>query len=107
MKLPDKVYDVLKWLALVALNALGWAYEELANIWNWPCGTEINKTLVRLSTLIGILIGISTAEYRKSLADKNLEDLLHDTLENTNQDIESPSDEHMEETEDTYEYYKN
>ena len=36
MKLPDKVYDVLKWLTVICLPALGAAYLALAAVWGWP-----------------------------------------------------------------------
>lgn len=69
MKLNDKVYDVLKWLALIALNAIGVLYKTLATIWGWPFGEEILTTCAALALFIGTLLGISTAEYNKS---KNL-----------------------------------
>ena len=69
MKLNDKVYDILKWLALIALNAIGVLYKTLATIWGWPFGEEILTTCAALSLFIGSMIGISTAEYNKS---KNL-----------------------------------
>lgn len=69
MKLNDKVYDVLKWLALIALNAIGVLYKTLATIWGWPFGEEILTTCAALALFIGTLLGISTVEYNKS---KNL-----------------------------------
>ncbi len=65
MKLPDKVYDILKWIALICLPALATFYVALAPVWNWPFADEIAKTQSAISLLIGALIGISTAEYRK------------------------------------------
>lgn len=63
--LPNKVYDVLKWIALIALDALGLCYQKLAQIWAWPYGDEIQQTCVAVSICIGVLIGISTAQYNK------------------------------------------
>jgi hypothetical protein len=34
--IPDKVYDVLKWVALVALNAIGIFYATFAAVWGLP-----------------------------------------------------------------------
>lgn len=65
MILPDKVYKALKWLALVAINAFGNAYEQLAQVWQLPYGTEIMRTCSIISVLIGVLIGISTLNYNK------------------------------------------
>lgn len=64
--LNNKVYDVLKWVALIALDAFGVAYESLAGIWSLPYGTEVMKTCSIISVLIGTLIGVSTYNYNKS-----------------------------------------
>lgn len=65
-KLPDPVYTLMKWLTLVVIPALTTAYVGLASIWNWPCPDAIAKTSVVVCTLLGALLGISTAEYRRS-----------------------------------------
>lgn len=67
MKFPDKVYDVLKWLVLVCIPALTVAYVALAAIWNWPYADEVAKTSAAVCTLLGALLGISSAEYNKDL----------------------------------------
>lgn len=65
MKLPDKVYDVLKWLVLICIPATATAYVGLAAVWGWPFADEVAKTATVICTLIGALIGISTAQYNK------------------------------------------
>lgn len=65
----SKLYDALKWIALVALDALGVAYESLANVWNLPYGDEIMKTCTILSILIGALIGVSSHKYNSQEPD--------------------------------------
>ena len=67
MKLNDKVYDILKWLALVFFNAVGILYKTLAGIWNWPYGEEVMATCAGIALFLGALIGVSTAEYYKEL----------------------------------------
>lgn len=66
MKLNDKVYDALKWLVMIVLPALTTAYVGLAAIWGFPCAEEVSKTSAVVCTLLGALLGISTAEYNKS-----------------------------------------
>lgn len=61
----SKLYDALKWIALVALDALGIAYESLAQVWNLPFGDEVMKTCTIVSVLIGTLIGVSSHKYNK------------------------------------------
>lgn len=65
MKLNNKIYDILKWVSLIALDAIGVAYESLANVWSLPYGSEVMKTCTILSILIGTLIGISSYNYNK------------------------------------------
>ena len=65
MKLPDKVYDVLKWIVLICIPALATAYVALSAIWGWPFADEVAKTATAVCTLLGALLGISTAQYNK------------------------------------------
>ena len=66
MKLSNKTYDVLKWVALVALDAIGVFYKALAGIWELPLGDEVLATCASLSLLIGTLIGISSNNYKNN-----------------------------------------
>ena len=70
MKLSNKVYDALKWVALVALDAVGVFYNTIANIWALPFGDEVLKTCAALSLLVGALIGVTSANYNKKNGDK-------------------------------------
>ena len=72
MKLPDKVYDVLKWIALIALDAIGVCYKTLALIWGWPYGEEVLATCAAFSVLIGALIGVSTAGYYQHIGEHEI-----------------------------------
>lgn len=65
MKLPDKVYDVLKWIALIVLPACGTLYSVLSGIWGLPYGEEVLSTITAVGTFIGALLGISTVNYNK------------------------------------------
>ncbi len=65
MKLNDRVYDWLKWIVMVCLPALTVAYVALAEIWHFPYANEIAKTSSAVCTLLGALLGISTAQYNK------------------------------------------
>lgn len=65
MKLSNKAYDLLKWVAQIALPALGTLYAGLAVIWGFPCGEEIVGTILAVDTFLGALLGISSAKYNK------------------------------------------
>lgn len=65
MILPDRVYDALKWITMILLPALATAYVGLAAIWHFPYADEVAKTTAVICTLLGALLGISTAQYNK------------------------------------------
>lgn len=68
MKMSNKLYDILKWVALIALDAIGLFYSTLATIWGFPLGDEVLATCAALSVFIGALIGLSSAQYHKTNA---------------------------------------
>lgn len=65
MKLPDKVYNKLKWLCLIALPAVAVFYAVIAKIWGLPYEAEIPATINAVAVLIGTLIGISQININK------------------------------------------
>lgn len=65
MKLNNKVYDVLKWIALILLPALGTLYFALAGIWGFPYAEQIVGTITAIDTFLGVLLGISNNSYKK------------------------------------------
>ena len=65
MKLKDGIYDVLKWVCMICIPALATAYVGLAAVWCWPYADEVAKTAAVVCTLLGALLGISTAQYNK------------------------------------------
>ncbi len=66
LKMSDKVYDILKYVAQYFLPALGTLYFALAGIWGLPYGEQIVGTITAVDTFLGVLLGISKANYDKS-----------------------------------------
>ena len=66
MKLNDKLYDILKWIVMIVIPAVTTAYVGLAAIWHFPYAEEVAKTSAVICTLLGALLGISTAQYNKT-----------------------------------------
>lgn len=62
----NRIYDILKKIALIWLPALGTLYFSLAQIWGFPYGEEIVGTITAIDLFLGALLGISTAQYNKS-----------------------------------------
>ena len=65
MKMSNKMYDVLKWIAQIAIPAVATLYFALAGIWGWPYGEEVVGTLTAVDTCLGVLLGISSVQYNK------------------------------------------
>ena len=66
MKMSNKWYDVLKYIAQIVLPALGTLYFALSQIWGWPYGEAIVGTITAVDACLGALLGISTASYNKT-----------------------------------------
>lgn len=67
MKLDNKVYDILKWVALILLPALGTLYFGLSKLWGFPFATEIAGTIELIDIFLGSVLMISNAKYNKEL----------------------------------------
>lgn len=64
MKIDNKVYDILKWVALIVLPAVATLYGALAPTWGWPFAEEIVYTITAVDTFLGTLLGISNLSYK-------------------------------------------
>ena len=65
--LTNKTYDVLKWVALILLPAMGALYFGLAGIWNFPYGEQVVGTITVIDTFLGAILGISTESVQFSI----------------------------------------
>ena len=65
MKISNTLYDILTWVVMIVIPALTTAYVGLAAIWGVPYAEEVAKTSAVICTLLGALLGISTAEYNR------------------------------------------
>ncbi len=64
--MSNKLYDILKWVAIILLPALGTLYFALAGIWGFPYAEQVVGTLSAVETFLGVILGISTIQYNKS-----------------------------------------
>lgn len=67
--MSNKLYDTLKWIALVLIPALGALYFGLSKIWGFPMGEEIVGTLTTIDTFLGTILGISNVKYKNALLE--------------------------------------
>ena len=63
--LNDRVYDVLKWVAMLFLPALAVLIKTVFAVWNIPYGDEISTTIMALDAFLGAILGISSIQYKK------------------------------------------
>lgn len=65
MTMNNKVYNILKWVAMIALPALATLYLGLSNVWGLPYGEEVSTTITLVNTFLGAVLMISTNQYNK------------------------------------------
>lgn len=65
MKLSNKAYDILKYIAQYVLPAAGTLYFALSTIWSLPYGEQVVGTITAVDTFIAAILGISTYSYNK------------------------------------------
>ena len=63
--MSNKIYDILKWVALVVLPATATLYFALSGIWGFPYGEQIVGTITAIDTFLGALLGISNIKYNQ------------------------------------------
>lgn len=59
--LPDKAYNILKWVGLVALPAVATFVGTVGTAVEWPMTTITVTVITAAGTLVGALIGVTTA----------------------------------------------
>lgn len=68
--MSNKVYNILKWFAMIVLPALATFYMGLANTWGLPFAEEIPATITLVDTFLGAVLMISTNQYNKRVDAK-------------------------------------
>ena len=66
MKLNNKTYDTLKWITTIVLPAIGTLYFALSGIWGFPYGEQIIGTITAIVTFLGVVLGLSNYNYKKT-----------------------------------------
>lgn len=65
LKINDRVYDVLKWVAMFFLPALAVFVRTVFTAWNIPYSDEISTTIMALDAFLAAILGISSISYYK------------------------------------------
>ena len=65
--IPDKLYDILKWVAIIVMPALATFVVGLGGIWSVPYAGQIAATVTAIGVLLGALLGLSSVKYGNSV----------------------------------------
>lgn len=76
MKLSNKTYDALKWVALTLLPAIEVLWLALGKIWNFPYVVEIGASIAAVDVFLGTLLGVNNIQYNKP-AEMDVSDLTY------------------------------
>ena len=64
MKLPQKLYEVLRWLTWIVFPATVTLLAALDDAWNWNLPIDaILSTFAAVETFIGVALGIAKISY--------------------------------------------
>jgi hypothetical protein len=69
MKMSNKVYDVLKWLAMIFLPAAITLFGVVGKTLNLSCTDTTLTIAVAVNTFLGSILGISNSAYKKRIED--------------------------------------
>lgn len=62
--MTNRVYDCLKWLAILGLPSLSTLISVISKIWGWPeLGSLIAQTITAVAVFLGAILGISNYKY--------------------------------------------
>ena len=75
MNFSNRTYDILKYIALIALPAIQVFWLTIGKIWGISYTVEIGATIGAVALLLGTLLGVSTKNY---LADKEQDNFNYD-----------------------------
>ena len=63
--LPDKIYDILKWIVLVFLPALTTLVGVIGSVYGWANLESVLTIMTAVTTFLGAILGVSTAQYNQ------------------------------------------
>lgn len=64
--LTDRLYSILKYVAMVVLPATGALYFALAGIWGLPAAEQVVGSIAAANAFLGLVLRVSTVQYEKN-----------------------------------------
>lgn len=69
----NKIYDVLKWVAIIVLPAAATFVASVFPLWNLPYADAIAQTITAVGTFLGAVLMVSNFKYKNvdNVGDEN------------------------------------
>lgn len=67
----NKLYDILKWIALVFMPALITLYGVIGNTLNLPNTDVVLTIIIACNTFLGSILGLSNIQYNQKINNQN------------------------------------
>jgi len=64
LAMTGDVYEILKWVTLILMPSIGTLYFAVSQLWNLPYGEQVVGTIAALTAFLGLMLGVSTAQYK-------------------------------------------
>ena len=61
--IPDRIYDIMKWVAIIVMHALSTFIVGLGGIWSLPYAGQVAATVTAIGVLLGAFLGLSSVKY--------------------------------------------
>ena len=78
MKISNRTYDILKWVALAVLPACEALILTVGKIWMLPYYAEIGATVAAVGVFLAAIIGVTSSNY---YAEEDMHDMFSDQIE--------------------------
>lgn len=63
----NRTYDILKLITLQIIPPLATLVMAVFSLWSIPYGYEISETLIAIDACLGVMLGISSRQYNKTV----------------------------------------
>ena len=78
MKLTNKQYDILKWVALVVIPASATLVLTVGKIWGLPYYDNIGATISAIGLFLAAIIGVSSSTYTEEMTEAEANEIIEE-----------------------------
>lgn len=83
MKLSNRTYDIIKWVALVVIPASATLVLTVGKIWMLPYYDNIAATITAFGLFLAAIIGVSASQYNNMLNSEHNEGVDYGTSDDS------------------------